>query len=159
LPAGFVFPDNNFREDLLVPMALPPNLSWRNGQIFRLVRVMVRLKQGVSLRTLRAEFLTLLQRTSFEEPPRYAAARRDIEVRVTPLREWLTGNVRSSVLVLEGAVAMLLLIACLNIASLQVARAIGRRKEIALRLAIGAGKGRLSRQFLTESLLISGLAG
>ena len=82
-----------------------------------------------------------------------------MEVRVTPLRQWLTGNVRTAILVLEGAVAMVLLIACFNIASLQVARAIARKKEIAVRAAVGASGARLVRQLLTENLLVCGLAG
>jgi len=85
--------------------------------------------------------------------------RKDMEVRVTPLRQWLTGNIRTMVLVLQGAVVVVLLIACLNIASLQVARAIARRREIAVRAAIGASGARLVRQLMTESLLLCSLAG
>jgi putative ABC transport system permease protein len=82
-----------------------------------------------------------------------------MEVRVTPLRDWLTGGVRQMVLILQATVALLLLIACLNIASLQTARASTRQREISVRAAIGAGRGRLIRQLLTESVLLSVFGG
>jgi putative ABC transport system permease protein len=159
LPADFAFPDNNFRHELLVPMALPPNPNWQDPDHFRAVRVLVRRKLGLSLPALKRDLASVLQATSAEEPARMLVMRKDMEVRVTPLRQWLTGNVRTAVLVLEGAVAMVLLIACFNIASLQVARAIARKKEIAVRAAIGASGARLVRQLLTENLLVCGLAG
>jgi putative ABC transport system permease protein len=162
LPAGFEFPDNNFKHELLVPMALPANPNWQDAQHFRLVRVLVRRKPGVSLSALKQELISDVQATAAEEPAQFVTMRKNMEIRVTPLRQWLTGNVRTAVLVLQGAVAMVLLIACLNIASLQVARAIARRKEIAVRAAIGASGARLVRQLLTENLLVcccAGLAG
>ena len=159
LPAGFRFPDNNFREELLVPMALPGNPNWQDERNFRLLRVLVRAKPGVSPAALKQEFSRLVQATSTQEPPQFTTMRKDMEVRVTPLRIWLTGSVRNMVLILEGAVAMILLIACLNIASLQVAVSISRKKELALRAAVGASGKRLARQLLTESVLLSLVSG
>jgi putative ABC transport system permease protein len=118
LPSGFAFPDNNFRGELLVPMALPGDSTWRDERSFRLLRVIVRVKPGVTPAALQSEFAGILRATASAEPPQMVTMRKDMEVRVTPLRDWLTGGVRRMVLVLEAAVAMLLLIACLNIAGL-----------------------------------------
>jgi putative ABC transport system permease protein len=159
LPAEFRFPDNNFREDLLVPMALPPSPNWGDERNFRLLRVIVRTKPGVTPDALKQEFAGLLQATAAQEPAQMVTMRKDMEVRVTPLREWLTSSVRSTIMLLEATAAMLLLIACLNIAGLQTAIAISRKRELALRTALGAGVTRLVGQLLTETFLLSLLAG
>ncbi len=158
LPATFAFPDNNFGQQLLVPMGLNPALGWRE-QDLRLLRVLVRLKPGVSREALRAELVELVRRTAPEEPPQFVTMRKDMEIRVIPLREWLAGDIRPALLVLQAAVALVLLIGCLNIANLQIARGIARRKEMALRAALGAGRARITRQLLTESLLLSSFGG
>jgi putative ABC transport system permease protein len=159
LPSGFAFPDNNFPGELLVPMALPTNQGWRDDRNFRLLRVLARLKPGVAPSALRDEFASLLRGNASQEPPQMVTMRRGMEVRVVPLREWLTGGVRRMLIVLQATVALLLLIACLNIASLQVARVASRQKEMALRAAVGASRGRLLRQLLTESVLLGSIGG
>jgi putative ABC transport system permease protein len=158
LPASFAFPDNNIRQEFLLPMGLSLEPGMRESD-FRIVRVLTRLKPGVTLEAVHAEFVELVRRTASEEPPQFVTMRKDMEIRVIPLRQWLTGGVSRAVLVLQAAVAMVLLIGCLNVANLQIARGIARRKEMALRSALGAGRGRITRQLLTESLLLSMLGG
>jgi putative ABC transport system permease protein len=130
--------------------------GWRERN-FRMVRVMARLKPGVTPEALRAELGELLRRTVSEEPPQFVTMRKDMEVRIVPLRQWLSGDVSRLVWVLQAAVAMVLLIGCLNVANLQIARGAGRRREIAMRTALGAGRGRIARQLLTEALLLSAI--
>jgi len=112
LPANFVFPDNNFRDELLVPMGLPENPSWADERNFRLLRVIARVKPGTTPASLRTEFASIVGNSASEEPPHFATMRKDMEVRVTPLREWLTGDIRLLVLLLQGAVGLVLLIGC-----------------------------------------------
>jgi putative ABC transport system permease protein len=113
----------------------------------------VRLRRGIDPRQAERELLSALREVAPDD------ARQGWSVRLLPLALQLTGGLRTSLLVSLGAVAFVLLIACLNVANLLLARASGRDREIAVRAALGAGRLRIVRQLLTESLLFSSAGG
>jgi putative ABC transport system permease protein len=137
--------------DLWFPIAFNFDESRRRSDF---LNVFGRLKEGATVEQARAELEGIAARLAQEHPGTNAGW----TVKVEPLHERVVGNVRQALWVLMGVVGFLLLIACANVANLLLARAAGRRQEIAVRTALGAGRGRLVRQFLTESLLL-GLAG
>ncbi len=131
-----------------MPFQLDPSTS-DQGHYFQ---VAGRLKPGVTLEQAQAR----LKLSADEYKRKFQnALQRDQGFSVQPLREELVSNVRPTLLVLLGAVAFVLLIACSNVANLLLVRASGRRREIAIRAAIGAGRGRIIRQLLTESVMLS----
>jgi putative ABC transport system permease protein len=144
---GFRIPEE---PDLWLPLALNPGCP-------RCIHlsVLARLRAGVTPEAARADLSVILERKRQASPVAYA----DTRVRVITIGERLVGNVRLALLVMFGAVAFVLLIACANMANLLLARAAARQKEMAIRSAIGAGGLRLVRQLLTESLLLSALGG
>jgi putative ABC transport system permease protein len=151
MPNDFRFP--NSRTDVWVPLVITPAQLADRGSHF--LRVVGRLRPGVSLDQAQANLKVVAQNIARKLPDEQG----DRSVRLSPLQEELTRNSRSSLLVLFGSVGCLLLIASANIASLLLARMAGRQREVALRLALGANRRRLVRQFLTESLLLSALGG
>jgi putative ABC transport system permease protein len=119
------------------------------------LRAVGRVKQGITLSQARADLATVARRIVESN----ADADRDVGATVYPLREETMGKARPALLALFGAVALVLLIACVNVANLLLARAIRRRGEIGLRIALGAEPKRLTRQMLTESLLLAFIGG
>jgi putative ABC transport system permease protein len=137
--------------DVWVPYVLPAEAREPRG---RYLSVVARLKPGVSVARAQAQMSALAASLAIELP----AFDTGWGAKVVPLRSELSGEVRPALLVLSGAVAFVLLIACANVANLLLARGAARQREIAIRSALGAGRLRVVRQLLTESLVL-GLAG
>lgn len=148
--------DPTFRFELSPDVYLPFQADPNSTSQAHFFRVAARLKSGVSLGTAKAA-LNLAADEFRRLYPNAIAPKASFSVE--PLQQLMIRNVRTELYVLLGAVGCVLLIACANVANLLLARAIGRSREIAIRAAIGAGRGRIMRQLLTESVLLSATGG
>ncbi|MBA3243445.1 MAG: ABC transporter permease, partial [Acidobacteria bacterium] len=152
---GVMPPNFQFYEPAQMWIPLPFNETDREARKANFLLAAARLKPGVTLEQARADMTGIAR----ELEQQYPGINTNLRANVVPLYDVVVGAVRPALLILLGAVSLVLLIACANVANLLLARSASRQREIALRLALGAGRLRLIRQLLTESILLSGLGG
>ena len=149
MPRGFRFPDI---ADVWVPLALTPQMFTRTDHGLEGI---ARLRDGVTIAAAQAEMHNIAARIEQQNP----VTNEGLGVKVKSLHETLTGDYREALLILLGVVGCVLLVACVNVANLMLARATARQKEFALRAALGASRWRIVRQVMVESLLLAVIGG
>ncbi len=158
LPAHFIFPDSAIEPDLYIPAGFDADTTLGPRSLVSFVRAIGRLSDGANLQQARAELRLFAEARAKGYPPELGPWAKEREIVAEPLHRYLTGDNRAPLLILLACVGAVLLIACANVANLQLARTIARQHEMALRGALGAGRLRLIRQFLVESLTLAALA-
>jgi predicted permease len=151
MPRGFVFVNRNV--DYWIPTSFPPEVAVNKNSHY--LNVVARLAPGVSLAAARDD----MRRVDETMQRRYPRDNRGLRSTVVPIAEELVGDTRAELFVLMAAAVAVLLIACANLASLMLSRAVGRRGELAVRAALGATRGRLVRQMLVEAAIVSVAGG
>ena len=153
MPRGFTLGRS---EAFWVPFDLSDDLA--HADVTRKQHVyesIARIKSGVSIDAARADLAAISMRLDTE----YPTINSDLRATLVPLRETMAANVRQPVVLLLGAAMLILLIACANLANVTLSRSMGRRTEMAVRAALGAGRARIARQLLTESIILAVVGG
>ncbi len=156
LPRQFRVPGDD-EVDLIVPFQ-ETGFAWTDQRLM-ILQVIGRVRPGVTPRQAATELQAITERDRPNIPPFFQHALLRNALVLVPLREWLVGDRRPALAALLGAVGLLLLIACVNVANLQLARAAERQREIGLRAALGASRVRLARWLIIENLALSAMAG